>query len=84
MLVAFVARIRYERLRLPRIYRLDALMKACAILVISVADHPEHGGVRRDDRGDHSDHGTDFHASVNFAFWGFSEVRIQRILRTSP
>jgi hypothetical protein len=50
-------------------------MKACAILVISVADHPEHGGDRRDDRGDHSDHGTDFHASVNFAFWAFSEVR---------
>src|ERR671911_355577 len=26
---------------------------------------------------------TDFHASVNFAFWAFSEVRLYRILRTS-
>src|SRR5829696_9479603 len=26
---------------------------------------------------------TDFHASVNFAFWGFSEVRFKGILRSS-
>jgi hypothetical protein len=26
---------------------------------------------------------TDFHASVNFAFWGFCEVRIHGVLRSS-
>jgi hypothetical protein len=27
---------------------------------------------------------TDFHASVNFTFWGFCEVRIRGVLRSSP